>query len=74
MKLQQVPTSFWQSVSPLRAQRLLKILFLSVLSDLCGERLYFFFDQAGCFLAGGGARVKLQIDEGIWNGFDFNFI
>ncbi len=21
----------------------------------------FFFDQTGCFLAGGGARVKLQI-------------
>jgi len=52
MKLQQVPTAFWQSVSPLRAQRaqrLFKILFLSVLSELCGERLWFFFDQIGRF-------------------------
>jgi len=63
MKLQQVPTAFWQSVSPQRAQRLLKILFLSVLSDLCGERLCFFFDQTGCFLAGGRAYMKLFISH-----------
>jgi urocanate hydratase len=32
-----------------------------------------YLDQTGCFLAGGRARVKLQIDEGMWNGFDFYY-
>jgi len=36
-----------------RAQRLFQILFLSVLSDLCGERLCFFFDQTGYCLGRG---------------------
>jgi hypothetical protein len=33
----------------------------------------FLFDQTGCPLAGGRARVKLQIVKGMWNGFDFYY-
>jgi len=33
----------------------------------------FLFDQTGCFLAGGRARVKLQKVKGMWNGFDFYY-
>jgi len=31
----------------------------------------FLFDQTGCPLAGGRALLKLQLDEGMWKGFDF---
>jgi hypothetical protein len=33
----------------------------------------FFSDQTGCPLAGGRARVKLQIVKGMWNGFEFYY-
>jgi len=39
----------------------------------CSMFISFLFDQTGCFLAGGCARVKLQIVKGMWNGFDFYY-
>jgi hypothetical protein len=40
-----------------RSQRLLKIFFLGVLGDLCGELLCFLFDQTSSFLADGGVET-----------------
>ncbi|CAB1081579.1 hypothetical protein D1AOALGA4SA_9229 [Olavius algarvensis Delta 1 endosymbiont] len=34
---------------------------------------FLFFDQTGCPLAGGRARMKLRVAEGMWNGFDFYY-